>query len=120
MVQRAIGTPERGAGPDPDPDTLVRASAGALSRVFLRQLAFCSDGIGWVHALESWRRHGVLGRIASAGVGGVELGALARQTGANLGYLAVMVRVLAAQGWMWKRLRPSRGHRDGARAAETV
>jgi hypothetical protein len=121
MVQRATGAPERGAGPAAsEPDTLVRASAGALSRVFLGQLAFCSDGIGWVHALESWRRHGVLGRIASAGASGVELGTLARQTGANLGYLAVMVRVLAAQGWMWKKVRRGHGDRARDRAAQTM
>jgi hypothetical protein len=83
-------------------------------------LAFCSDGIGWIHALESWRRHGVLGRIASAGASGVELGTLARQTAANLGYLALMVGVLAAQGWMWKKLRRAHGDDSDARAARTL
>jgi hypothetical protein len=104
MVQRATNTSERSLAQfDTEPNTLVRATASAIAERFLSQLAFCSDGIGWVHALESWRRHGVLARIASAGTSGVELGALARQTSINLGYLAVMVRVLAAQGWMWRR-----------------
>jgi hypothetical protein len=119
MVQRATNTSERDLAPlESEPSTLVRATASAIAARFLSQLAFCSDGIGWVHALESWRRHGVLARIASAGTSGVELATLARQTGANLGYLAVMVRVLAAQGWMWRRSSPRRAWTE-ARAEHT-
>jgi hypothetical protein len=104
MVQRATEAPERSQDHlDPEPSTQVRAAPHALSSRFLSQLAFCTDGIGWVHALESWRRHGVLARFASAASRGVELGVLARQTGAHIGYLAVTVRVLEAQGWMWRR-----------------
>jgi hypothetical protein len=120
MVQRVTDAPELGDTPlEAEPSTLVRLTGGVISGRFLSQLAFCSDGIGWVHGLESWRRHGVLGRIASAGASGVALGALALQTGANLGYLAVMVRVLAAQGWMWRKLPPHRAPRSGAVAEHT-
>lgn len=108
MVQPATEdseAPTRSEGSlEPEPSTRVRAAQHALSSRFLTQLAFCTDGIGWVHALESWRRHGVLARFARAAARGVELGALARQTGAHLGYLAIMVRVLEAQGWMWRKL----------------
>lgn len=108
MVHRAIeaiGAPERSeVHLGPEPSTRVRAAQHALASRFLSQLALCTDGIGCVHALESWRRHGVLARFASAASGGTELGVLARQTGAHLGYLAVTVRVLEAQGWMWRKL----------------
>jgi hypothetical protein len=104
MVQHATEATERPHEHlDAEPSTRVRAAQHALSSRFLSQLAFCTDGIGWVHVLESWRRHGVLARFASAASRGVELGVLARQTGAHLGYLAVTVRALEAQGWMWRR-----------------
>lgn len=86
-----------------DPDTPVGGGDAALGARFLEQLAFCTDGIGAVHVLECWQRHGVLRRLARAGAQGLELGALASQTGAQLGYLAVTVRVLAAQGYLWRK-----------------
>src|SRR5688572_10865072 len=75
MVQHATettGHPEDHL--DPEPSTRVRPAQHALSSRFLSQLAFFTDGIGWVHTLESWRRHGVLARFASAASRGVELG----------------------------------------------
>lgn len=93
-----------------EPNTLVRSSAGAASSRFLSQLALHTDGIGWVQVLESWRRHGVLARLRHAGPSGMPLGALAAASGMNLGYLAVVCRVLAARGWTWRQ--------PGARAAD--
>ena len=37
---------------------------------------------------------------------GIQLGDLAASTHANLGYLAVMCRVLDAQGWLWREVHP--------------
>jgi hypothetical protein len=69
---------------------------------FLSQLAYHSDGIGWVQVLECWRRRGVLTQLARAGATGTPLGPLASALGMNLGYLAVVCRVLAARGWLWR------------------
>jgi hypothetical protein len=91
-----------GTGHEPVPDTLVRTKSGAFSSRFLAQLATHTDGIGWVQVLESWRRHGVLARLTRAGAAGVTLGPLAEELGMNLGYLAVVCRVLAAHGWLWR------------------
>lgn len=102
-----------------DPDTSVRAGEAMLAPRFLEQLAYASDGIGCVHVLDSWQRHGLLARLDRAGDGGLDLGRLAAQTGANLGYLAVVVRVLAAQGWMWRRHQPARQPVERTRAGLT-
>jgi hypothetical protein len=87
---------------NPEPSTRVRASSGAPSARFLSQLAYQSDGIGWVQVLECWRRRGVLARLTRAGAAGTPLGPLASALGMNLGYLAVVCRVLAARGWLWR------------------
>jgi hypothetical protein len=91
-----------GAGVEPALDTSVRASVGGLSSRFLSQLATHSDGIGWVQVLECWRRHGVLAELRHAGTEGTALGPLAAARGMSLGYLAVVCRVLAAGGWLWR------------------
>lgn len=80
--------------------------ASDVASRFLAQLAHYSDGIGWVHVLELWRRHGVVEQLARADASGIVLGRLSAQTGANLGYLAVMCRVLDAQGWLWREVHP--------------
>lgn len=95
----ASRSPQPAAGPEP-------SRAAELSARFLAQLAGHSDGVGWVHVLEHWRRYGVIARLARAGATGIPLGSLAAQTDANLGYLAVMCRVLDAQGWLWREIHP--------------
>ena len=85
-------------------ETGIRAAPGPLASMFLTQLALYTDGIGWVQVLECWRRHGLLTRLARAGSGGLTLGELAEASGANPGYLAVVCRVLDAQGWLQRDL----------------
>ena len=41
---------------------------------------------------------------------GIRLGQVAQASGANLGYLAVVFRVLAAQGWLWRDARRGAEH----------
>ena len=91
---------------EPEIGSQPSATAASLSTRFVAQLAGHSDGIGWVHVLEHWRRYGVLARLARAGAGGVPIGNLAAQTSANVGYLAVMCRMLDAQGWLWREIHP--------------
>lgn len=102
-----------------DPDSRVRATEPSLAPRFREQLARYSDGIGWVHVLECWQRRGVLSRFARAAASGLELGTLAAQAQANLGYLAVVVRVLAAQGWMWRNFQPAKQTVEHTRAGLT-
>jgi len=85
-------------------DSGIHAAPGPLASMFLTQLALYTDGIGWVQVLECWRRHGLLARLARAGSGGLTLGELAEASGANPGYLAVICRVLDAQGWLQRDL----------------
>ncbi|HTV17760.1 MAG TPA: hypothetical protein VMG12_03790 [Polyangiaceae bacterium] len=113
-----LSSPESGAL-SVDPDTRVRANDALLAPRFVAQLAHASDGIGMVHVLECWQRRGVLSRFARAGSGGLELGTLAAQSHANLGYLAVVVRVLAAQGWMWRTFQPAKQTVEQTRAGLT-
>src|SRR5262245_31905019 len=124
MTQPAITQSDAPVSPESgatsiDPDTRVRASDASLAPRFLEQLAHTSDGIGWVHVLESWQRHGLLARFARSGGSGLELGSLAAQAEANLGYLAVVVRVLAAQGWMWRKFQPTKQMVEHTRAGLT-
>ena len=113
-----LPSPESGAQ-SIDPETRVRATEASLGPRFKEQLAYATDGIGAVHVLECWQRRGVLARFARAGSSGLELGALAAQVGANLGYLAVVVRVLAAQGYMWRTFRPGKQSVEQTRAGLT-
>src|SRR5262245_7963552 len=113
MTQPATMRSDSLAPPESDaaalePKTRVRANDASLAPRFLEQLAHCSDGIGWVHVLDCWQRRGVLSRFARAGDSGLELGGLAARVQGNLGYLAVVVRVLAAQGWMWRKFQPTK------------
>jgi hypothetical protein len=101
MIRAAFASRSPEAEPSSEP-----SRAAELSARFLAQLACSTDGIGWVHVLEQWRRHGVVALIARAGAAGIALGDLAAQTDANLGYLAVMCRVLDAQGWLWREVHP--------------
>lgn len=98
------------ASGEPPLDTRIRASAGGLSSRFLSQLVSHTDGIGWVQVLECWRRRGVLARLRHAGPEGSALGPLAAERGMSLGYLAVVCRVLAAGGWLWRQ--PAEHARD--------
>ena len=91
-------------------DSEALAPAAALQARFIEQLALHSDGIGWVQTLECLRRRGVLDRVAKAGSLGIRLGELAEVSGANLGYLAVVFRVLAVQGWLWRDARRGAEH----------
>jgi len=118
MRSDTLAPPESGAAAL-DPQTRVRATDASLAPRFLEQLAHFSDGIGWVHVLDCWQRRGVLSRFARAGDGGLELGALAARVQANLGYLAVVVRVLAAQGWMWRKFQPTKQMVEHTRAGFT-
>jgi hypothetical protein len=124
MTQPATTHPDTLMPPDSgatllDPDTRVRATEASFAPRFLEQLASSTDGIGWVHVLECWQRRGVLSRFARAGTNGLELGTLAAQVEANLGYLAVVVRVLAAQGWMWRKFQPTKQMVEHTRAGLT-
>jgi hypothetical protein len=87
-----------------------RTPAGTLQARFIEQLALHSDGIGWVQTLECLRRRGVLERVAKAGSLGIRLSHVAEASGANLGYLSVVFRVLAAQGWLWRDARRGAEH----------
>ena len=98
---------------EPEIGSQPSATAASLSTRFVAQLAGHSDGIGWVHVLEHWRRYGVLARLARAGAGGVPIGNLAAQTSANVGYLAVMCRMLDAFYERKAAADPSRGREIG-------
>lgn len=98
----------------PGGDRVAVVPSRAVAERFLGELPAHTDGIGFVQALRLLAQRGVLGALSTAARAGaaVRVGELAARSGANLGYLAVLLRVLAAQGY---------ARRDVARsAAETT
>jgi len=74
---------------------------------FLSELAQHTDGIGGVQLLHCLSEHGVWAFLAEQGSKGATLLGLARRFGGNLGYLNVVFRCFALQGWVdWQPRHP--------------
>jgi hypothetical protein len=90
----------------------TRLATGGTERAaaqerFLRELALHTDGIGGVHLLHCLSEHGVWAFLAEQGSKGATLLGLARRFGGNLGYLNVVFRSFALQGWVdWQPRQP--------------
>jgi hypothetical protein len=84
----------------PDNDATLEDNAQAA---FLGELALYTDGIGWVQLIHCLRRRGVWQFLAERAPATVRLGELCERFGAQLGYMNVALRVLAAQAWLERR-----------------
>lgn len=101
--EAAVG---RGSAVAPAPvASAPHAASRSIRATFLEALALHTDGIGWVHVVHCLRRHGVLALLARS-PRGVELDALCRRFGANLAYLNVCTRALAAGEWLERSAAP--------------
>jgi hypothetical protein len=81
----------------PENDATLEDDAQAA---FLGELALYTDGIGWVQLIHCLRRRGVLRFLAERGSRPTRLAELCERFGAQLGYLNVVLRVLAEQAWL--------------------
>jgi DNA-binding MarR family transcriptional regulator len=79
---------------------------------FLGELAFHTDGIGWVQLIHCLRRRGVLRMLAERAPQPTTLRELCERFGAELGYMNVVLRVLAAQGWLERSPAPMPGQTE--------